>query len=104
MARHVARIFCESPLTSGASQRLGADAAHHLLHVLRIKRGADVILFDGSGGEFTAVIAETGRDWIEAQVGERRELASESALAITLGQGISRGERMDYTLQKAVEL
>jgi 16S rRNA (uracil1498-N3)-methyltransferase len=83
---------------------LGEEPAHHLLHVLRLKPGAALILFDGHGGEYQGSLVTAGKDQVEVDVGAHQAVRRESALRITLGQAVSRGERMDYTLQKAVEL
>lgn len=104
MSKHVPRIFCTDPLTTGGRQRLSGDIAHHLLHVLRLKPGAALRLFDGSGGEYTAELVAAHKDHAEAAIGAHQILQRESPLRLTLGQAISRGERMDYTIQKAVEL
>ncbi len=63
-----------------------------------------IVLFDGSGGEHDAIIAGVGRDGVAVQVGGWRAVEREASLAVHLAQGVSSGERMDYTLQKAVEL
>lgn len=104
MSKHVPRIYCDAALASGARQRLGEEPAHHLLHVLRLKPDAALILFDGNGGEFQGRLATIGKGWVEVEVGKHHAVQRESTLRITLGQAVSRGERMDYTLQKAVEL
>lgn len=104
MSRHVPRIFIETPLATGQRLSLPEDRAHHLLHVLRLKEGAAVVLFDGRGGEFAATFAATGKRRAEIEVGAHRAVTRESPLRLTLAQAISRGERMDYTIQKAVEL
>lgn len=104
MSKHVPRLYCDSPLTQGLRQRLDKETAHHLLNVLRLKPGAAVMLFDGRGGEFQGNLAASGKDWVEIEIGIHHAIQRESALRITLGQAISRGERMDYTIQKAVEL
>ena len=98
------RLYVEGPLRAGARIALPARAAHHATAVLRLREGEQVIVFDGSGGEHDARIASIARDRVEADVAERREVERESPLGITLVQGISSGERMDLTVQKAVEL
>ena len=62
------------------------------------------MLFDGCGGEHDAIIAAVGREGVAVEVGPWREVAREASLTVHLAQGVSSGERMDYTLQKAVEL
>lgn len=104
MSRHVPRIYCETPLSRGERLSLPEDRAHHLMHVLRMKAGAAVILFDGRGGEYEATLATVAKHRVEVAVGAHRAVARESPLRLTLAQAISRGERMDYTIQKAVEL
>lgn len=100
----VPRIHCDRPLREGARITLEGQAARHVARVLRLGPGAALVLFDGRGGEFTAQVESLGREVVTARVGEHRAAGRESPLAITLIQGISRGERMDYAVQKAVEL
>lgn len=78
--------------------------AHHALRVLRLKAGDAVVLFNGDGYEYAAVISEAGRGRVALEITGRAERDRESPLAITLAQAVSSGERMDYTVQKAVEL
>lgn len=98
------RVYLPRPLTRGALVTLDATAARHIKQVLRLKAGAELILFDGSGGEWHAVLERLDRDAVLARVGTYHVHTAESPLAVVLAQGVSRGERMDYTLQKAVEL
>jgi 16S rRNA (uracil1498-N3)-methyltransferase len=98
------RIYSAAPLASCGLIVLDAIAARHLREALRLARGDAVVLFDGRGGEYAATVTMVSRERVEAQVGAHLAVDRESPLAITLAQGISRGERMDYTLQKAVEL
>ena len=81
-----------------------AAAAHHLVNVLRARAGEDLVLFDGRGHEYDAVIERIDKTGVVLRVGDARAVDRESPLAVTLAQGISSGERMDYTVQKAVEL
>lgn len=78
--------------------------AHHLAHVLRLAPGDAVVLFDGRGTAYDAVIAQCARGAVRVRVGERRDEDRESPLSVVLVQAVSSGERMDYTIQKAVEL
>jgi len=100
----LARFFVDSPLATGARLALPERAAHHATRVLRLRTGDALTLFDGRGGEYDATIADLGRDAVSVEVGAWRDLERESPLAITLAQGISSAERMDLTVQKAVEL
>jgi 16S rRNA (uracil1498-N3)-methyltransferase len=98
------RVHVPSPLAAGARTVLPEAAGHHLVHVLRLRPGAPVVLFDGSGGEHDAIITGVGRAGVAVDVGGWRAVQREARLAVHLAQGVSSGERMDYTLQKAVEL
>ncbi|MBL4637941.1 MAG: 16S rRNA (uracil(1498)-N(3))-methyltransferase [Proteobacteria bacterium] len=81
------------------------DAAHrHAVQVLRLKEGAMISVFDGRGLEYEATLESVAKRESTAVLGKKLENRVESPLNITLLQGISRGERMDYALQKAVEL
>jgi len=83
---------------------LEADAANHVGRVLRLPQGAEIILFNGQGGEYRATLTESGKKVVKAQVNSYADISLESPLAIHLGQGISRGDKMEMTIQKAVEL
>jgi 16S rRNA (uracil1498-N3)-methyltransferase len=98
------RLYVDLPLRAGERIALPERAAHHAAAVLRLREGERVIVFDGTGGEHDASIAAAARGRVEAEIGARREVERESPLAVTLVQGISSGERMDLTVQKAVEL
>lgn len=98
------RLYFSGVFAAHGECRLDAASAHHVLHVLRLSAGAQVILFDGRGAEFPATISRVDKSGVTLNAGERRELSRESPLHVTLAQGLSSGERMDYTIQKAVEL
>lgn len=100
----IPRIYLPIPLASGASVTLNANAANHVIRVLRLKPGAPLVLFNGLGGEYEAVLHNMDRNRAEVSVGNYIAFETESPLHVTLAQGVSRGERMDYTIQKAVEL
>lgn len=81
------------------------DAVHrHAVQVLRLKPGALIHLFDGNGHEFEASLTAVEKRRSQVQLGQKLNQLSESPLQITLLQGVSRGERMDFAIQKAVEL
>jgi len=80
------------------------EQAHHVVHVLRLGAGDALILFDGRGVEYDARIERVSKTSVSITIGERRAVDRESPLEVTLAQGISSGERMDYTIQKVVEL
>lgn len=100
----IPRIYSSTPLSRKSRISLDERALHYVVRVLRLRPGAELELFDGKGREYRAVLATVGRREAEAQILEPIQRNVESALHIVLGQGISRGERMDYALQKAVEL
>jgi 16S rRNA (uracil1498-N3)-methyltransferase len=74
------------------------------MRVLRLREGDALTLFDGQGGEYAARIAGFRKDSVQVDVQEHRDVERESLLHLTLAQGISRGERMDWVMQKATEL
>lgn len=100
----IPRLYVPLALSSGKVVELPEQAAAHCQRVLRLREGAALILFDGAGGEYQAQLVEAGKRGVRVQVGAHEAREAESPLRITLGQGVSRGERMDYTLQKSVEL
>lgn len=98
------RVHADAALAEAATLLLPERAAAHVVRVLRMRVGDPLAVFDGAGAEHDAEIASVRGERVEVRVGARRASAPESALAITLVQGVSRGERMDYTVQKATEL
>jgi len=100
----LSRVFVEGPLGSGARVRLTGSAAAHVSRVLRLRPEDALTLFNGTGGEFAATIVGITKEAVTVVVGEARPAERESPLALTLAQGISRGERMDLVVQKATEL
>ena len=100
----VTRIFCDAPLKSDLELPLPAAGAYHVARVLRLREGAALALFDGTGNEFRAEIARVVGDVVTVRVGTQLPATGESPLRITLIQGVSRSERMDWALQKATEL
>ncbi len=99
----VTRIHVAGPLAPGREITLPEQAGQHLVRVLRLEVGASFVIFDGSGGEFTAEIAAAGKQ-VRARVLAHDAVERESPLDITLLQGIARGERMDLIVQKSTEL
>lgn len=100
----VTRIHVDAPLAAQSSLELPAGAARHLLRVLRLGVGDALRLFNGRGGEFDATIEAVRRDQVTVMIGAHHAIERESPLAITLLQGVARGEKMDLILQKATEL
>ncbi len=100
----VSRLYVVNELASGQSITLQEEAAHYLRTVLRLKKGQELVLFNGRGGEFSSVLVEVSKKKVIAAVQEYSERTAESVLSVALGVGISRGDRMDWAMQKAVEL
>jgi 16S rRNA (uracil1498-N3)-methyltransferase len=100
----VPRFYLDAPLRAGSVCTLPEDTAHHAVHVLRLREGDHIALFNGRGGEFSARIASIQRLKIMVDLLQHRPLERESPLRVTLVQGVSAGERMDSTVRKAVEL
>jgi len=98
------RMYFSGELEPGRSCTLPPPQAHHAMRVLRLKRGESVILFNGDGAEYTAVIVAASRDRFALKVTAREAMDREAPFAVTLAQAVAGGERMDYTIQKAVEL
>jgi 16S rRNA (uracil1498-N3)-methyltransferase len=83
---------------------VAAVQAHHVIHVLRLQAGAPLTLFDGRGSEYAALIKRIDKSGLTLTVSGARAVSRESPLQVVLAQGVSSGERMDYTVQKCVEL
>lgn len=98
------RFYCREALSPGAHIDLPEPVARHAVRVLRLPPGAAVVLFDGRGGEYEARIERIERDRVVAALGAWRDVERESPLAVTLVQAVQAGEKMDFTVQKVVEL
>jgi 16S rRNA (uracil1498-N3)-methyltransferase len=97
------RVYVDQALVAGKGVGLSEQAGLHLTRVLRLDAGARLTLFDGTGGEYAGTLERDGKK-VWARVGEHDPVERESALDITLLQGVARGERMDLIVQKATEL
>ena len=100
----VSRLYTTATLTTGQTIALDDDNGHYVRTVLRLKKDTDIILFNGNGGEYLGSISEVSRKAVLIDIKHWIDRSAESSLIVTLGLGISRGDRMDYTVQKAVEL
>lgn len=98
------RFYLDQPLAAGARFSLPPGPARHAARALRLAAGDTVTLFNGTGGEYDARIERIQKDEVAVSIAGFRDIERESRLQVVLAQGISSGERMDYTLQKAVEL
>ncbi len=100
----LSRVHLPGPLGPRTMTRLTGDRAHYVARVLRLRPGRELTVFDGTGGEYQATISTVTRNTVDLALGDHRAVERESPLEITLAIGISRGERMDFAVQKAVEL
>jgi len=99
------RLYSDQPMQTDDLIELEGRPAHHLLRVLRRRAGDHVTLFNGDGQEHEGRITElTGRDRCRLQLTRSTRPDAESPLEITLIQAVGRGDRMDWALQKSVEL
>ncbi len=99
----ISRFFFPESLPPAGEVRLPDPLAHHATRVLRLRDGDALVLFDGRGGEVAAVLVGRGRAWFAA-LGVRSDPERESALRMVLVQALAGGEKMDWIVQKAVEL
>lgn len=99
----LSRFYIDAPLSLGEHE-LPEAQAHYIGRVLRMAEGDAVQLFDGSGQEYRGALLEVGKKRVRVQLDEAFAGQPESSLKIHLGQGLSRGERMDWAIQKATEL
>lgn len=99
----LSRFFIDAPLSLGQHE-LPETQAHYIGRVLRLAAGDAVQLFDGSGQEYLGELVEVGKKNVRVELRDALAGMAESPLRVHLGQGLSRGERMDWAIQKATEL
>jgi 16S rRNA (uracil1498-N3)-methyltransferase len=100
----IPRIYLDEALRVGDDVLLPEQAGEHVARVLRLERGHPLILFNGNGDEYDATVAALVKRAVSAKILGQRAVDRESPLRLTLAQGIARGEKMDWILQKATEL
>jgi 16S rRNA (uracil1498-N3)-methyltransferase len=98
------RLYINDKLDAGKEIEIDGERAHYLGRVLRLQEGSALTVFNGDNGEFAATVTGIGKQSATILVEDYLETATESPLKVHLVQGISRGERMDYVVQKATEL
>ncbi len=98
------RIYVDLPLAAGQEASLPVAAVQHLVQVLRLQRGDNFIIFNGNGCDYPAAILTAHRREVMIRIGKPGEPEPALPLSVHLGIGISKGERMDFSIQKAVEL
>lgn len=98
------RIYQSQPLLEGKTVQLDENGSRHLAKVLRLENGNPVILFNGTGGEYHGQIEQIDSKKVKVFLDFFNDADRCGSLHIHLGQVISKGDHMDYALQKAVEL
>lgn len=98
------RFFCPDIAADANAVELPATAAHHAAHVLRLKAGDPVVLFDGQGGEYHGVVSRAAKDAVAVSQIQWLRIERESPVPVTLAQALCSAEKMDFIMQKAVEL
>jgi len=98
------RIHCDIRLGPGAQFTLAPEAAQHVSKALRLKAGDTITVFDGRGGEYDAVLQKIDRERVDVKVGAFRDVEREPAVSVGLVQGLPEADKMDWIVQKAVEL
>lgn len=98
------RLFSAHTLVGGSDLWLTGEQAKYVSRVLRLRIDHKLVMFDGTGGQYPAVIRDLAKDRVLLSLGQRHREELESPLAVHLAQGLSRGGRMDVVMQKATEL
>ena len=97
------RLYQNTMFKVGDKVSLEKNNGHHLLKVLRFPVGSTITLFNGDGFDYQAIVMSTKKT-CKVEVVSQQKNESESSLDLTLAQGIAKGEKMDFLIQKAVEL
>jgi len=100
----ISRLYQSIALQSGESFELDDESAHYVKTVLRLKKGSAIIVFNNQGGEFSGTILESSRKRVAININEWIARNVESNLQVKFGLAISKGSRMDFAIQKSVEL
>lgn len=98
------RFFTDSPLALNTDVQLSENAAAHATRALRLNVGDNAIIFNGDGFDYECTLTSIKKNAVTVTIIDAKPISKESPLNITLLQGISSGDRMDFTIQKAVEL
>ena len=100
----IPRIYTQNALQENTLAELEPQASQHLSKVLRLKEGAPLIVFNGQGGEYQARIQTAGKKIVTVEVMKHKPGDNQSPLDIHLGIALSKGDRMDWVMQKATEI
>lgn len=98
------RLYCPEVTASGTEITLAEKTSHYVGNVLRMSKGQALRLFNGSGGYFDAVIVEQTKKKVTVSIGQHHDTETESPLPVHLGIALSKGDKMDWIVQKATEL
>lgn len=98
------RLYLPQPLASGSTIELPDAALRHLVQVLRMQAGETLTVFNGEGGEYAATLTAVSRKAATLLLGAHDLVDREAPLAVTIAQCVSKGDRMDYAVQKSTEL
>lgn len=100
----IPRLFVDQTLAVDQELSLSKELSNYVVNVLRLKDASPVVLFNGDGNEYSAELEILNKRNINVRVDSKLGISCESPLLIHLGQGISKGDRMDMVIQKSVEL
>ena len=98
------RVHTDQAMEPGRNLTISGSRAHYLSRVLRVVPGQAIVLFNGDGCDYAADVVRPGKNELILAINSRLPATAESGLKITVAQALSRGERMDQTLQKCTEL
>ena len=98
------RFYHPDSLTTDMQVQLASDALHHCANVLRLKAGASIVLFNGNGKEYACELVDVQKRQVTVLVETELGIDPQSPLVVHLAQGVSKGDRMEWVLQKATEL
>lgn len=99
-----AKFLNAGSLGAGQHLELAANISHHMIHVLRLREGTDIVLFNGQGGEFAAQILNIARKSVTVQVGSFTDINRTSNLSVHLGMCVIKKDSMDRVIGRATEL
>lgn len=100
----ISRFYLNETISVDAEVSLPQELSHYLCNVLRVKVGQPIVLFNGDGCDYPSEVIDVHKKHTKALVNSQLNINVESSLTLHLAQGVSKGDRMDYAIQKAVEL
>ncbi|EPJ46410.1 MAG: 16S ribosomal RNA methyltransferase RsmE [Osedax symbiont Rs1] len=100
----IPRFYQDTAISIDTQLALDSDAVQHIARVLRMKPGDNILLFNGDGNEYQATLSKVEKRAVSAEITASTSPSRSSRLKIDIGQSISRGDRMDFAVQKSTEL